>query len=77
MIKIPALKIQRCLAPENREVELAVLVTLFLPLKQAGKGRFWNVLRDVMCQNPSYGMMSLSETVIKMYLVFLPLYVYA
>lgn len=67
--------------------KLAVPVTLFLPLRQqgSGAGRFAMCNKDcsvgsaraVTCQNPSYGMMSLFETAIKMYLVFLPLYVYA
>lgn len=35
-----------------------------------------NLLRDMTCQNLSCGMMRLFETVTKMYLVFLTLYVY-
>lgn len=86
MIKISTWKIQQCLAPENREVKLAILVTLFLPLQQAAtlNSRMFlqcitktALLRDAMCQNPSYGVMSLPKTVIETYLLSLPLSLYA
>lgn len=84
--KIPTLKMKQCLAPECRGVNGQFWWHCFCP-QTAGLWRgcfavcnnscFAGSVRDLTCQNPPYGMVSFFETVIKMYLFFLPLNVYA